>query len=452
MNKNILIIDDEEPIRNILSSILEDEGYTTYTAASAEDGISVLERNHIALVFLDLWLPGMDGLELLKLLQKEINTPEIIVISGHANVDIAVQAIKIGAFDCIEKPLDLNRILSLTSSAITQFNTLHKNNIGVPTSVNKSQLIGECDKILEIKKLIDQISTSDSRVMILGENGTGKEVVAREIYLNSNRKDKPFVEVNCAAIPENLIESELFGHEKGAFTGAIDTRIGKFEAAHGGTLFLDEIADMSSSAQAKVLRAIQEQKFHRVGSDKLIDVDIRIISATNKNIHTEIKKGSFREDLFFRLNVIPINVPPLKDRGADIGLLANYFLQRYNKDNSCNKSIISSSMNLLEKHSWPGNVRELKNFIEKICIICNDDSIDLHDFIDFELDNDDESIYIESFMNLSLIEAKDEFEKKIIYSKLIEMNGNITKTADALGIYPSNLHNKIKKHGIIIEK
>lgn len=452
MNKNILIVDDEEPIRDILSSIFEDEGYRTFSAENGEVGLEILKKNSIGLIFLDLWLPKMDGIAVLELVKKELNPPEIIVISGHANVDIAVQAIKKGAFDCIEKPLDLNRILSLAKKAITEYNTRAEKSIILNNSIADSSLIGESMDILNIKSLIKQISSSDSRVLILGENGTGKEVIAKEIYLNSNRKNKPFVEVNCAAIPENLIESELFGHEKGAFTGAVDTRIGKFEAAHGGTLFLDEIADMSPTAQAKVLRAIQEQQFHRVGSEKLIDVDIRIISATNKNIKEEIKRGNFREDLYFRLSVIPIEIPSLKDRDGDIALLANFFLQMYNKEHKTEKSIDKSSIHLLEKHSWPGNVRELKNFIEKICIINSSNIINLNDFLEISDESSKKVNNLEDFINLPLGKAKDEFEKKLIYSKLKEMKGNITKAAAALGIYPSNLHNKIKKHGIEIEK
>lgn len=449
MNKNILIIDDEKPIRDILSSILEDEGYSLFQAESGEDGLEILKMNNIALLYLDLWLPKIGGMDLLELIKKQINPPEVIIISGHANVDIAVQAIKNGAYDCLEKPLDLTRILTLTKGAIDKFNK----KISIKTtSIQISELIGECKEIKDVRNLIQQISSSDSRVIILGENGTGKEVVAREIHYNSGRKNKPFIEVNCAAIPENLIESELFGHEKGAFTGAVETRKGKFEAANGGTLFLDEIADMSLTAQAKVLRAIQEQRFHRVGSDKNIDVDIRIISATNKNIREEIDKGNFREDLFFRLSVIPVNIPPLKDRNGDIELLANYFLELYNKENNSDKSITDNSLKLLLKHSWPGNVRELKNFIERICIISTSSLIDLKDFINISENKTENDSSLEDFMNLPLTQAKDEFEKKLIYSKLKEMNGSISKTAGALGIYPSNLHNKIKKHGIELEK
>ena len=412
MNKNILIIDDEVSICDILSTILEDEEYKIFVANSAEDGLEILKKENIALIFLDLWLPGMGGMELLKIIKSEISSPYVIIISGHANVDIAVQAIKNGAFDCIEKPLDLNRILSLSDKAVKKFNNDFNLNSPIKTSVSSSSIIGESNKIKDIKKMIQQISKSDTRVLLLGENGTGKEVIAREIHNYSLRKDKPFIEVNCAAIPDNLIESELFGHEKGAFTGAIESRTGKFEAANGGTLFLDEIADMSLKAQAKVLRAIQEQKFHRVGSDKLIDVNIRIISATNKIIKNEIKNGTFREDLYFRLSVIPIEIPLLKDRDGDIALLANYFLQLYNKEHNCNKNINSDSIKLLENHTWPGNVRELKNFIERVCIINGGDNINLKDFINDDFIVEENGNYMEKFINLPLSQAKDEFEKK----------------------------------------
>ena len=448
---SILIIDDEEPIRDILSSILEDEGYKTFTAVSGEVGLKILQKEDISLVFLDLWLPKISGLEILQQLKREPKRPEIIIISGHANVDIAVQTIKDGAFDCIEKPLDLTRILNLSDKAIKSYNKKNQNTAIKNKCISNSTLIGESEDIVKIKELIQHISDSDSRVMILGENGTRKEVIAREIHLNSTRKNGPFIEVNCAALPDNLIESELFGHIKGAFTGAVEHRIGKFEAANKGTLFLDEIADMSVTAQAKVLRAIQEQKFHKVGSDDLIDVDIRIISATNKNIKDEISKGKFREDLYFRLSVIPIEIPTLKDRAGDISILANHFLHLFNIENNCNKEIKLKSYEALKKHSWPGNVRELKNFIEKITIISNSNVIDLNDFINDSIENDENSQIIEEFIDLPLSKAKDEFEKKIICSRLKESKGNIAKAAQALGIYPSNLHNKIKKHGIAIK-
>lgn len=449
--KNILIIDDERPIRDILSSILEDEDYILYTAESAEKGWEVLKSVEIGLIFLDLWLPGMGGMELLEKLQQELHPPEIIIISGHANVDIAVQAIKNGAYDCIEKPLDLTRVLNLTKDALGKYNKNRENRIISDQSVLTSEMIGESVEIIKIKNLISQLSNSDSRVIILGENGTGKEVVAREIHKNSSRRDKPFIEVNCAAIPENLIESELFGHEKGAFTGAIESRKGKFEAANGGTLFLDEIADMSLTAQAKVLRAIQEQKFHRVGSDRLIDVDIRIISATNKNIKEEIQNANFREDLFFRLGVIPIDLPPLRDRGDDILLLADYFLQLYNKTNGTNKQLDPETSVSLKSHNWPGNVRELKNFIEKVSIISQSDIINIEDFVTPSETGESYST-MEEFLDLPLNKAKEELEKRLIEKKLDESSGNITKAAEALGIYPSNLHNKIKKYGITIRK
>ncbi|MBN2617434.1 MAG: sigma-54-dependent Fis family transcriptional regulator [Spirochaetales bacterium] len=451
MNK-ILIIDDEKGIREILASILEDEGYFVETAESGEIGLDKLKNDEFSLIFLDLWLPGIDGLQILEKISKELTPPEVIIISGHANVDVAVKAIKNGAFDCIEKPLDLNRILSLSKSAINKYKKRTENFILRDSSIKKSDLIGECPEIKKIKELIKQVGFTDSRVLILGENGTGKEVIAREIFKNSLRKDKPFIEVNCAAIPDNLIESELFGHEKGAFTGAHEGRIGKFEAAHGGTLFLDEIADMSLMAQAKVLRAIQEQKFHKVGSEKLIDVDIRIISATNKNIQEEIKNGNFREDLFFRLNVIPIELPSLRQRGDDVIILSDYFLQSYNKENKTNKKIVKDSITVLKEHTWPGNVRELKNFIEKACIISPTDNIDLKEFFNFSINHENNSSNLDDYTDLPLNQAKDEFEKKIIYNKLCEFDGNITKAANALGIYPSNLHNKIKKYGIKIDK
>jgi len=448
----ILIIDDEAPIRDILSSILADEGYETFQSASGEEGIELLKNNDFSVVFLDLWLPNINGMEVLKIIKKQILSPEVIIISGHANVDVAVQAIKDGAYDCLEKPLDLTRVLTLTRNSVN-LNRLKKENIALKSKKSiESLVIGESDEVVEIKKIINQIAPTDSRVLILGENGTGKEVVAREIHNNSLRKNKPFIEVNCAAIPENLLESELFGHEKGAFTGAHERRLGKFELANEGTLFLDEIADMSLTAQAKVLRAIQEQRFHRVGSEKIINVDIRIISATNKNIQNEIIAGKFREDLFFRLNVIPMVLPPLRERGQDIEILANFFLEHINKTKNENFCFLNDSISELYKHKWPGNVRELKNYIEKVSIISQSSVIDLKKFPLASAEEEKKVTSLDYFLDLTLAQAKEEFEKEIICSKLEKTNGNITKAAGELGIYPSNLHSKMNKYRIEIQK
>jgi DNA-binding NtrC family response regulator len=367
----ILIIDDERSIRNTLKDILSFEKHHVDTAEDGIIGLKMIEENEYDVIFCDIKMPQMDGIEVL---EKIIEThPEIpvVMISGHGNIDTAVEAIKKGAFDYIAKPLDLNRIM------VTLRNALDKNNLVVQTKTLKSkvdvryQMIGESPAIKKVKEIIEKVAPTDARVLITGENGTGKEVVARWIHEKSNRSKAPFVEVNCAAIPSELIESELFGHEKGAFTSAIKQRKGKFEQAEGGTIFLDEIGDMSLSAQAKVLRVLQENKISRVGSDKDISVNVRVIAATNKNLQEEIKKGNFREDLYHRLSVILINVPPLNERLEDIPLLVEHFIElTCNEQNVAKKKITDEAIEELKKIKWTGNIRELRNVIERLVILC----------------------------------------------------------------------------------
>ncbi|HOK38538.1 MAG TPA: sigma-54 dependent transcriptional regulator [Bacteroidales bacterium] len=367
----ILIIDDERSIRNTLKDILSFEKHHVDTAEDGIIGLKMIEENEYDVIFCDIKMPQMDGIEVL---EKIIEThPEIpvVMISGHGNIDTAVEAIKKGAFDYIAKPLDLNRIM------VTLRNALDKNNLVVQTKTLKSkvdvryQMIGESPAIKKVKEIIEKVAPTDARVLITGENGTGKEVVARWIHEKSNRSKAPFVEVNCAAIPSELIESELFGHEKGAFTSAIKQRKGKFEQAEGGTIFLDEIGDMSLSAQAKVLRVLQENKISRVGSDKDISVNVRVIAATNKNLQEEIKKGNFREDLYHRLSVILIKVPPLNERLEDIPLLVEHFIEiTCNEQNVAKKKITDQAIEELKKIKWTGNIRELRNVIERLVILC----------------------------------------------------------------------------------
>ena len=369
----ILIIDDERSIRNTLKDILEFEKHIVDTAENGNDGLEMISENIYDTIFCDIKMAGMDGLEVLEKIMT-INTEiPVIMISGHGTIETAVEAIKKGAFDFIQKPLDLNRIM------VSLRNALEKTNLVVETKslkkkVNqKYQMIGESEAIKKVKNLITKVASTDARILITGENGTGKEVVARWIYEQSNRSNQPFVEVNCAAIPSELIESELFGHEKGAFTSAIKQRKGKFEQADGGTIFLDEIGDMSLSAQAKVLRALQENKITRVGSDKDIDVNVRIIAATNKNIATEIEKNNFREDLYHRLSVIIINVPPLNERKEDIPLLAEHFIELTSIEQKIPaKKIHKNAINELQKINWTGNIREFRNVIERLVILGND--------------------------------------------------------------------------------
>jgi len=367
----ILIIDDERSIRNTLKDILSFEKHHVDTAEDGIIGLKMIEENEYDVIFCDIKMPQMDGIEVLEKIVETHPEIPVVMISGHGNIDTAVEAIKKGAFDYIAKPLDLNRIM------VTLRNALDKNNLVVQTKTLKSkvdvryQMIGESPAIKKVKEIIEKVAPTDARVLITGENGTGKEVVARWIHEKSNRSKAPFVEVNCAAIPSELIESELFGHEKGAFTSAIKQRKGKFEQAEGGTIFLDEIGDMSLSAQAKVLRVLQENKISRVGSDKDISVNVRVIAATNKNLQEEIKKGNFREDLYHRLSVILIKVPPLNERLEDIPLLVEHFIElTCNEQNVAKKKITDEAIEELKKIKWTGNIRELRNVIERLVILC----------------------------------------------------------------------------------
>ena len=367
---NILVIDDERSIRNTLKDILEFEKHKVTLAENGKQGLELVENENFDLIFSDIKMPEMDGLELLSALtEKEIDAP-IVMISGHGNIETAVESIKKGAFDFIEKPIDLNRLL------VTVRNALDKSELVVETKAlkkkiaRKHQMIGQSPAIERVRQMIERVAPTDARVLITGENGTGKEVVARLLYEQSNRVSAPFVEVNCAAIPSELIESELFGHEKGSFTSAIKQRIGKFEQADNGTIFLDEIGDMSLSAQTKVLRVLQENELTRVGSDKNIKVNVRVFAATNKNLKTEIEKGAFREDLYHRLNVIPIHVPSLDERKEDIPLLIAYFSEQISAEQGiATKQFEDKAVETLQAKTWTGNIRELRNVVERLIIL-----------------------------------------------------------------------------------
>ena len=450
----ILIIDDEPGIRTVLSDIIRDENHQVLIAGDGFEGLSTLKEQSVDLVILDVWLPNMGGIDVLKEIKKEYPNIEVIMISGHANIDIAVKAVKLGAFDFLEKPLSLDKIINLIKNAL-KLEELKKENANLKNLMfMEDRMIGSSKQINDIWTIINQSAPSDAKILITGENGTGKELIAREIHKNSNRSSGPFIEVNCAAIPDTLIESELFGHEKGAFTSAVARRKGKFEMAHRGTLFLDEIADMSMNAQAKVLRAIQEMRFERIGSEKSITVDIRLITATNKDIALEVKAGRFREDLFYRLNVVPINAPSLKERITDIEELIQYFMEKFKSDdeNIC-KTISKEGLEVLTSYKWPGNIRELKNFIERINIM-TDENIISFESVKYYLQEDvnKKSTNNNEYSNFKLNEAKDTFEKQFLEQKLEENSYNISRAAESLGIYPSNLHGKIKKFGIQIIK
>ena len=374
--KKILIIDDEKAIRNTLKEVLEFENYHVESAENGFLGLDLVDQKKYDLVFCDIKMPKMDGIEFLDFIQKKNPEIPVVMISGHGNIETAVESLKKGAYDYIQKPLDLNRILVSVRNAFDKGEIIKENKV-LRKKIKKNsndQIIGESEAILKIKKMIDKVAQTDARVLITGENGAGKELVAKQLHDKSNRSKGPFVEVNCAAIPSELIESELFGHEKGSFTSAHKQKPGQFEKANGGTLFLDEIGDMSASAQAKVLRALQENKIIRVGGEKQLNVDVRIIAATNKNLQNEIENGNFREDLFHRLNVIPIHVPSLNERKEDIPILSNYFLETICKEQGISKKKISSSaMEKLKEVNWTGNIRELRNIIERLIILCNNE-------------------------------------------------------------------------------
>lgn len=444
----ILIIDDERGIRTSLAAILDDEGYKVFTAEDAIAGIELLGHEIIDLIFLDVLLPKMGGLTALERLRGEFPQIEIIMISGHASVDMAVRAVKLGAFDFLEKPLSLDKVLTVCRNALTIQNLKKENQILKKNSVKKrDKIIGASEGIQRVRDLISQAATSDARILITGENGTGKELVARAIHRLSSRQNKTFVEVNCAAIPDTLIESELFGHEKGAFTDAASSRKGRFEVADGGTLFLDEIGDMSLAAQAKVLRAIQEQKIQRLGGEKTIDVDTRIVAATNKNLEQECEEGRFRQDLFFRLNVIPIHMPSLRERREDVPLLLSHFLNELGKT-TC--EFDTSAAQLLSNYDWPGNVRELRNLAERIVVLHTSERIGV-EAITALLPNTNSAEKPESppsFMDLTYNEAKEAFEKNYLEYQFTKHDGIISRTAEAIGIYPSNLHAKLRKYKI----
>lgn len=444
MEPVVLIVDDEEGIRESLSGILEDEGYGVLTAGSGEDALKIVQEQGPDLVILDVWLPHMDGIQTLqeiKGLKKDI---PVIMISGHGNIEVAVKATRIGAYDFLEKPLSLERIL-LSSRRALERSALERENRDLREDLSRKwRFTGESPSVVALRAEIEMAAQSNSRVLITGESGSGKELVARLLHSMGSRADKPFIEVNCAAMPHELIESELFGHEKGSFTGAFERKRGKFELADGGTLFLDEIGDMSLQTQAKVLRVIETQEFQRVGGNTNIKVDVRIISATNKSLTEEVKKGNFRDDLFFRLNVIPISVPPLRERREDIPPLVDFFIQALAAEyGQPQKRMTPDAIRSLQEYSWPGNIRELKNLIERLVIMTPSSVIAAKDFL---LTGRHESS--DYFTYRTLKEARESFERDFISKKLEENNWNISKTAEILDIERSNLHRKIKSYGI----
>ena len=447
----VLIIDDEQGIREVLRDILQDEGYHVRTAEDGIEGLDIIKREPVDLVILDIWLPNMGGIDVLKEIKSGSRDAEVIVISGHANIDMAVKAVKLGAFDFVEKPLSLDRVTTLCRNALEMEALKRENRRLRNKAINDDEMLGSSPGMQRIKAAIEQSATSDSTIMVFGENGTGKELVARRIHARSGRSGGPFVEVNCAAIPDTLIESELFGHEKGAFTNAVSRRKGKFEMAHTGTIFLDEVADMSLSAQAKVLRVVQEMRFERVGGEEPISVDVRIIAATNKDIRAEVAARRFREDLYFRLNVIWIEVPPLRERHEDIPVIADYFLGKLRPSpDQPMKRFDEQSRAFLVNYEWPGNVRDLKNFIERISIMADEEVItrEVVEFYLGERRDERSDPVLDNFDGMGLNEARDSFERRYLEHKLAGNDFNISRTAAELGVYPSTLHAKIRKLGI----
>lgn len=447
--KSVLIVDDEEGIRESLSGILEDEGYDVLTASSGEDALAIAKEHMPDIVFLDVWLPEIDGLETLPRLKEiDANIP-VIMISGHGNIEIAVKATRLGAYDFLEKPLSLEKVIITAKRALERKILEEENRSLKENIIKKCRLIGDSEKMRALRQQIEMAAQSNSRVLILGESGTGKELVARLLHEKSQRAGGPFVEVNCAAIPQELIESELFGHEKGAFTGATERKSGKFELADRGTLFLDEIGDMTLQTQAKVLRVIETQAFQKVGGSKNIKVDVRIIAATNKNLMEEVKNGNFREDLYFRLNVIPIIVPPLKERRDDIPLLIKYFIELFASENGIRqKEITPDVVKTFQDYYWPGNIRELKNAVERLMIMVPSDVITKRDVDALGLFGQQVLKEYDYFSHKTLKDARDAFEKDFIIRKLKENNWNVSKTAEVIDVERSNLHKKIKAYEI----
>ncbi len=444
----ILIVDDEPDIRRSLCGVLEDEGYAAHAVDSGEACLNELGREARELVLLDIWLPGMDGMEALTRIQ-EMPLPErpvVVMISGHGNIETAVKATKLGAFDFLEKPLTIQKISVVAKNALEHRRLQIENGRLREGTESRYRIIGESVPMKALRHELALMAGTNGRVLIYGESGTGKELVAHALHGMSPRAAELFVEVNCAAIPEELIESELFGHIKGSFTSAHETKIGKFQKADGGTIFLDEVGDMSLRTQAKVLRALEEQRFEPVGAGAAVQVDVRVVAATNKNLEEEIERGNFREDLFYRLNVIPFHVPPLRDRREDIPLLADYFLREFTTAYGRKpKELTPEAYRILQEYHWPGNVRELRNLIERIVILNPQVRVDAR-HIPLNVTRRPAERPMDRFG--SLAEVREAVEREYILKKLEETSGNVTRTAELLGLERSNLYRKMKTLGI----
>lgn len=450
MPATILIIDDEGPIRDVLSGILSDEGFHPLTAASAEEGLTILTERDVHLILLDIWLPGMDGIEALRKIKQDGNEVPVIMISGHGTIETAVQTTRIGAFDFIEKPLSYDKVVLAINQGLRFARLERENKLLREASPSGSAIIGDSPMVNHLRLQIERVAPTDASVLILGGHGTGKELVAQAIHRQSKRTGRPMVEINCAAIPDELIESELFGYEKGAFTGADKAKKGKFDQADGSTLFLDEIGDMSLKSQAKVLRILQEKKFERVGGSRTVEVDARILAATNKNLEQEIEEGGFRADLFYRLNVIPIQVPDLKEHLEDIPALVTVFLDQFRHKGLGEKQFAGEALTMLMSHPWPGNIRELRNMVERLVIMTPGQLITAEDVALFLNPGSFQPVcnIRAVYTHLGFKEARKQFEHDYLKTKLKENKGNVSKTAENIGMERSHLHKKVKALGV----
>jgi len=451
MTPTILIVDDEPGVRSALAGVLRDEGFGVEAVDSGEACLDRAARGAYDLIVLDVWLPGIDGLATLQRLRERQVDAQVVMISGHGNIESAVRAIKMGAFDFVEKPLSLEKTVLVVRNALRQ-RRLEAENRALRARVDRRlTMVGESDEMAQLREQVAMAAPTNGRVLIYGENGTGKELVARTVHTLSRRRHGPFIEVNCAAIPEELIESELFGHVRGAFTGAVADRRGKFEAADGGTIFLDEIGDMSLKTQAKVLRVLQEQVVEPVGGTQTVRVDVRVLAATNKDLPAAIRNGEFREDLYFRLNVIPVFVPPLRARRGDIPLLADHFMATFAGEYGRRpKALSHEAIAELQRYPWPGNVRELRNVIERLMIMVPGDTIAAAD-VRF-LSPDAAVLPVDAAPGgafLPLHAARDRFEQQYILRALSQQQGNMTRTAELLGVERSNLYRKMRAFGIV---
>lgn len=451
MSNSVLVVDDERGIRETLRGVLEDEGFEVETVETGEACLKIAESGNFSCILLDIWLgDGVDGLETLKQLREQGNDAAVIMISGHGNIETAVNATKLGAFDFIEKPLSLEKTVLTVRNAIRQ-RDLERANAQLSAQLSEEYaMIGDSVAMRALRKQIAVVAPTEGRVLISGESGTGKELVARAIHASSRRRNAPFVEINSAAIPEDLVESELFGHAKGAFSGATHAKKGKFEIADGATLFLDEIGDMSPRVQAKMLRVLEEQRFEPVGSNTPVKVDVRVISATNKPLSGLIENGDFRADLFYRLNVIPFQIPPLRERLEDVPLLAEHFNRRFSMSYGRRpKTFAADAIDALQNYSWLGNVRELKNTIERVVIMVEKESVSAADLPAFNLVDEAPA---SSFRFPSFKDATDAYQREFILHKLAEFDGNVAKAAESMGVDRSHLYRKMRNLGIEFER